>query len=79
MYADIFLKDYAKNMVFKQQNSGSSMSQMELLRTKGIRLCGILQSSVISRLKLDNQIVFIDKNKSVKMIDINIPGDIGVN
>lgn len=79
MYADIFLKDYAKNMVFKQQNSGSSMSQMELLRTKGIRLCGILQSSVISRLKLDDQIVFIDKNKSVKMIDINIPGDIGVN
>ena len=59
MYADIFLKDYAKNMVFKQQNSGSSMSQMELLRTKGIRLCGILQSSVISRLKLDDQILLL--------------------
>lgn len=55
------------------------MSQMELLRTKCTRFFKNVQSSVISRLKLDNQIVFIDKNKSVKMIDINIPGDIGVS
>ena len=59
--------------------SGTSMSQMELLRTKCTRFFKNVQSSVISRLKLDNQIVFIDKNKSVKMIDINIPGDIGVS
>ena len=34
-------------MAFKLHNSGMSMSQMELLRTKGTRFCGILQSSVI--------------------------------
>lgn len=55
------------------------MSQMELLRTKCTRFFKNVQSSAISRLKLDNQIVFIGENKSVKMIDINIPGYIGVN
>ena len=54
------------------------MNQMELLRAKFARLCWILQSSVVSRLKLDNQI--IDKTKKeVKIVDINIPGDVRVN
>ena len=47
MYAGIFIGDYAKNMAFKERNSVTSMSQMELVRTKGTRFCGILQSSVI--------------------------------
>ena len=56
VYAGIFNGDYAKNMAFKDHISGTSKSQMELLRTKGTGFCGILQSSVIPRLKLDDQI-----------------------
>ena len=59
MYAGIFIGDYAKNMAFKERNSVTSMSQMELLRTKGTRFCGILQSSVIPRLKLDDQMLLL--------------------
>ena len=54
------------------------MNQMELLRAKFARLCWILQSSVVSRLKLDNQIIDNTK-KEVKIVDINIPGDVRVN
>ena len=32
MYAGIFTGNYAKNMTFKEYNSGTSMSQMESLR-----------------------------------------------
>ena len=49
MYAGMFIGNYAKNMTFKEHNSGTSMSQVELLRTKGTRFCGILQSSVVPR------------------------------
>ena len=59
MYAGIFIENYAKSMNSKEHNSGTSMSQMELLRTKGVRFCGILQSGVIPRLKLDGQILFL--------------------
>ena len=56
MYVGIFNGDYAKNMAFKEHISSTSKSQMELLRTKGPGFYGILQSSVIPRLKLDDQI-----------------------
>ena len=59
MYTGIFIGDYAKNMAFKEQNSGVSMIQMELLRTKGTRFCEILQSSVIPRLILDDQMLLL--------------------
>ena len=49
-----FIGNYAKNMTSKERISGTSMSQIELLRTKGRRFCGILQSGVITRLKLDD-------------------------
>ena len=63
-----------KNMAFKEHNSGTSMIQMELLRTKSTRFCGILQFSAISRLKFDDQIFFvIDKTKTeVKIVDVTI-------
>ena len=63
MYAGIFIVDSAKNMAFKEHNSGTSMTQMELLRTKGTRFCGILQSSVIQRLKLYDQILTKPRRK----------------
>ena len=67
-----------KNMALKKHHKRTTMNQMELLRAKFARLCWILQSSVVSRLKLDNQI--IDKTKKeVKIVDINIPGDVRVN
>ena len=53
MYAGIFIGDYVKNMTFKElsrSTSGTGISQMELLRTKGKGFCRILQSSVIPRL-----------------------------
>ena len=59
LYAGIFTGNYAKNMTSKEHNSGKSMSQMELLRTKGKRFQGILESSVIPRLKLDGQILLL--------------------
>ena len=59
MYAVIFIGSYAKNMTSKEHSSGISMSQIELLRTKGTRFCGILQSSVIPRLKLDDQMLLL--------------------
>ena len=59
MYAGIFIGNYAKNMAFKEHNSGTSMRQMELLRIKGTRFIGILQSSVIRRLKFDDQILLL--------------------
>ena len=46
-------------MAFKEHSSGTSMSQMELLRAKGTRFCVILQSSVIPRLKLDDKILLL--------------------
>ena len=42
MYAGVFIGNYAKNMAFKEHNSGMNMSQIELLRTEGTRFCGIL-------------------------------------
>ena len=48
-----------QNMDFKTHNSATSMSQMELLRTNGTRFCEILQSSVIPRLMLDDQILLL--------------------
>ena len=82
-------------MALKKHHKRTTMNQMELLRAKFARLCWILQSSVVSRLKLDNQIIdiqssvvsrlkldnqIIDKTKKeVKIVDINIPGDVRVN
>ena len=59
MYVGIYNGDYVKSMVFKEHNSGTSIIQMELLRTKGTRFCGILQSSVIPRLKPGDQILLL--------------------
>ena len=59
MYAGIFIGHYAKNMAFNDRNSGTRMRQMELIRTKGTRFCGILQSSAIPRLKLDDHIFLL--------------------
>ena len=59
MYAGIFIGHYAKNMALKKYQSGTSMSQMELLRKKCTRFFENLQSSVISRLKLDDLILFL--------------------
>ena len=44
---------------FQGAQSGTSMIQMELLRTKSTRFCGILQFSAIPRLKFDDQILFL--------------------
>ena len=78
MYAGIFIGDYVKNMTFKEHNSGTSMSQMELLGTKSTRFCEILQSSVIPARRQD--IVVIDKTKKeVKIVDVTISGDVRVN
>ena len=46
-------------MAFKEHNSGTSISQMELLITKGSRFGGILQSSPMPRLKLDDLILLL--------------------
>ena len=66
-------------MALKEHHSGKSMSQLKLLRTK--LYFGILQSSVISILKLDYQILLIiDKTKKeVKNTDVTTPGDVWVN
>ena len=57
MYAGIFIGNCAKNITFREHNSGTTMNQMELLRRKGKRFGGILQSSVMPRLTLDDQIL----------------------
>ena len=57
MYAGIFIGSCAKNITFREHNSGTTMSQIKLLRRKGKRFGGIFQSSVIPRLKLDDQIL----------------------
>ena len=44
---------------FQGAQSGTSMIQMELLRTKSTRFCGILQFSVIPRLKFDDHILLL--------------------
>ena len=67
----------SKNMTLKEHHNGTSMSQIELLRPKGTRFCGILQSSVIILLLSD--IVITDKTKEVKIVDVTIPGDVRVN
>ena len=59
MYAVIFIGSYAKNLTSKEHNSGMSMSQIKLLRTNDTRFCGILQSSVIPRLKVDDQMLLL--------------------
>ena len=35
----VYSLETAKNMTSKKDNSGTSMNQMELLRTKGTRFC----------------------------------------
>ena len=59
MYAGIFIGNCGKKVTFRQHNSGTKMSQMELLRRKDKRFVGILQFSVIARLKLHGQILFL--------------------
>ena len=64
-------------MALKEYHRGTSMSQMELLRTKSTRFSGISRSRIISRFKIKDQ---IDKTKQeVKIIDVTKPGVIGVN
>ena len=48
-----------KNMVLMEPHSGASMSQMELLRTKVTRFCGILQSIVTPTLTIVHQILLL--------------------
>ena len=59
MHVGIFIGNCAKNMTFKEHSSGTSMSQMELFRTKGTRFCGVSRSSVIPRLKVDGQMLLL--------------------
>ena len=59
MHAVIFIGSYAKSMTSKEHSSDMSMSQIELLRTKGTRFCVILKSGVIPRLKLDDQMLLL--------------------
>ena len=81
MYTGIFIGNYTKNMTSKEHNNCTSMSQIELLRTKGTRFCGISQSSVDTKIearRLDT--VVIDKTKKkVKIVDFTILGDKRVN
>ena len=55
----IFIGDDVKNMVLKEPHSGASMNQMELLRTKVTKFCGILQSIVTPTLTIDHQILLL--------------------
>ena len=57
MCAGIFIGDYTKNMILKMDHSGTSMSQMELVR-----------SSVIPRLKFGDQILLL--LMEVKIVDV---------
>ena len=59
MYAGIFIEDYAKNMAFNEHSSGTNMRQTEWLGTKGTRFRGILQSSMIPRLKHNDHILLL--------------------
>ena len=59
MYTGIFIGNYAKNMAFMEHSSDRSMGQMDLLRKKDRRFYGILQSSVITRLNLDDKILLL--------------------
>ena len=68
MYAGIFIEDSAKIMAFKEHNSATSMSQMELLRKKGTRFSGTLQPSVIPRSNLDDQILLLLIKQRGKML-----------
>ena len=51
-------KAFKKND-FKESKSDTSIKQMGFLRIKGTRFCGILQSSLIGRLNLDDQILLL--------------------
>ena len=59
IYGGLFIGDFAKNIFFKERNSGTSVSQIELLRKKSTRFCVILQTSVIPRLKLGDHILLL--------------------
>ena len=59
IYACISIGDYVNKMVVEEHCSGISKSQMELLRTKTIRFCGILISSVMSVLNNDDQLLLL--------------------
>ena len=37
MYAGIFIRDYVKNMAFKEHNSGMTLSQI-LIKNKGYKI-----------------------------------------
>ena len=67
MYAGIFMGNYAKNMTFKEHNNGTSMTQIELLRTKDTRF------SVIPRLRLDEKILFLLIKPRRKLISKMLP------
>ena len=67
------LETMKKKYDFKEHNSGTSMSQMELLRTKGTRFCGILQSIVIPRLRLDDQILLLLLKPRRKLRSLMLP------
>ena len=81
MYAGIFIGDYAKSMAFKEHNSSTSMSQMELLRKKEYKiLCDLTVqcNSIIEDQRQD--IVVIDKTKKeVKIVYVTVPGDVQVS
>ena len=67
MYAGIFMGNYAKNMTSKEHNNGTSMTQIELLRTKDTRF------SVIPRLRLDEKILFLLIKPRRKLISKMLP------
>ena len=67
MNEGIFIGNYAKNMTSKDHNNGTSMTQIELLRTKDTRFCGI------PRLKLDEKILFLLIKPRMKLISKKLP------
>ena len=75
MYAAKFIGNYAKNMASKEHDSGTSMSQMELLRTKGTILW-YFTIQCNTKIEARRPDIVIDKTKKeVKIVDVVIPGD----
>ena len=81
MYAGIFIGNYAKSRTSKEHSSGTSMSQMELLRAKGPRFLWDVTIQCDTKIEARRpDIVVIDKSKKeVKIVVVTIPGDERVN
>ena len=78
MYAGVFIGNYAKNMAFKEHNSGMNMSD-RVIENRGYKILWdfIIQCDTKIEARWGD-IVVIDKTKKEdKIIDVTIPGDEG--